>query len=118
MPIISVEIMKTIDEREMQKTTKEKQTKTKRSKGNRSYSESVRAKLFFCAFKLRFLQLICKASLIFKSSLELALSIILKQRELYESKHVTVECRFLKILDLPSFFLCSSILVLLQVSPI
>ena len=29
MPIISVEIMKTIDEREMQKTTKEKQTKTK-----------------------------------------------------------------------------------------
>ena len=30
MPIISVEIMKTIDEREMQKTTKEKQ---KRQKG-------------------------------------------------------------------------------------
>ena len=29
MPIISVEIMTTIDEREMQKTTKEKQTKTK-----------------------------------------------------------------------------------------
>ena len=27
MPIISVEIMKTIDEREIQKTTKEKQTK-------------------------------------------------------------------------------------------
>ena len=27
MPIISVEIMKTIDDREMQKTTKEKQTK-------------------------------------------------------------------------------------------
>ena len=38
-----------------------------------------------CAFKLGFLQLICKASLIFKSDLELALSIILKQRELYES---------------------------------
>ena len=54
MPINSVEIMKTIDEREMQKTTKEKQT--------------------------GFLQLICKASLIFKSNLELALSIILKQR--------------------------------------
>ena len=32
--------MKTIDEREMQKTTKEKQTKTERSKGNRSYSEN------------------------------------------------------------------------------
>ena len=44
MPIISVEIMKTIDEREMQKTTKEKQTKTERSKGNRSCSERVRVK--------------------------------------------------------------------------
>ena len=36
MPIISAEIMKTIDEREMQKATKEKQTKTERSKGNRT----------------------------------------------------------------------------------
>ena len=44
MPIISVEIMIKIDEREMQKTTKEKQTKTDRNKGNRSYSERVRAK--------------------------------------------------------------------------
>ena len=44
MPIISVEIMKTIDEIEMQKTTKEKQAKPKRSKWNRSYSERVRAK--------------------------------------------------------------------------
>ena len=35
-------------------------------------------------------------SLIFKSNLELALSIILKQRELYESKHVVVERRCLK----------------------
>ena len=85
MPIISVEIMKAIDERELQKTTKEKQTKTERSKGNRSYSERVRAKWFFCAFKLGFLQLICKASLIFKSNLELALSIVLNQRELYKS---------------------------------
>ena len=97
MPIISVEIMKTIDQREMQKTTKEKQTKTERSKGNRSYSERVKAKLFCCAFKLDFLELICKASLIFKSNLELALSIILKQRELHESKHVSEECRCLKI---------------------
>ena len=32
MPIISVEIMKTIDEREMQKT-KEKQTKIERARG-------------------------------------------------------------------------------------
>ena len=44
MLIISVEIMKTKDEREMQKTTTEKQTKTERSKGNRSYSERMRAK--------------------------------------------------------------------------
>ena len=77
--------MKTIDVRELQKTTKEKRTKTEMSLGNRSYSKSVRAKWFCCAFKLGFLQLICKASLIFKSNLELVLSIILKQRELYES---------------------------------
>ena len=95
--------MKTIDDREMQNTIKEKQTKKERSKGSRSYSESVRAKWFYCAFKLRFLQLICKASLIFKSNLALALSINLKQRELYESKHVAVECRCLKIWDLLSF---------------
>ena len=44
MPIISLEIMKAIDEREMQKKTKEKQTKTERRKGNRSYSKWVRAK--------------------------------------------------------------------------
>ena len=68
--------MKKIDAREMQKTTNQKQTKTKRSNGDRSYSEMVRAKWFCCAFKLDFLQLICKASLIFKSNLELALSII------------------------------------------
>ena len=81
----------------MQKTTKEKQTKTDRSKGNRSYSERVRSKWFCSAFKLGFLQLLCQATLIFKSNLELALSIILKQRELYESKHVVVECRCLKL---------------------
>ena len=46
---------------------------------------------------LSFLQLICKASLIFKSNLEFDLPIILKQRKLYESKHVAVECRCLKI---------------------
>ena len=93
MSKFSVEVMRTIHEREMQKIPKEKQTKTKRSKGNRR----VRAKWFCCAFKLGFLQLICKASLIFRSNLELALSIILKQRELYESKHVSEECRCLKI---------------------
>ena len=44
MLIIRVEIMKTIDEREVQKATKEKQKKTKMSNGNRSYSERGRAK--------------------------------------------------------------------------
>ena len=45
MLITSVEIMKTIDERKMQKkTTNEKQTKTETSKGERNYSERVRAK--------------------------------------------------------------------------
>ena len=36
--------MKTIDERQMQKTVKEKQTKTERSKGDRNYSKRMRAK--------------------------------------------------------------------------
>ena len=85
--------MKTTDEGELQKATKEKQAKTERSKGKRSYSERVRAKWFCCAFKLNFLQLIYKASLTFKSNLEPALSIILEQIEFYESKHATVECR-------------------------
>ena len=46
MPIISVDIMKTIDEREMQKKRKkkEKQTKTEKSKGNRNYGKRVGAK--------------------------------------------------------------------------
>ena len=91
--------MITIDERELQKITKEKQTDTERSKGNRSYSERVRDKWFCCAFKLGFLQLICKAFLIFVSTLELALSITLKQRE---SRHVAAGCRSLKIWDLLS----------------
>ena len=81
-------MMKTIYKREMQNKTKEKQTKAERSNGNRSYSERVTAKWFFCTFKLGFFQLISKASLIFKSNLELALSIIFKPRELYDSKHV------------------------------
>ena len=44
MPIVSVEIMKTKDGTEMQKTTKEKQTKTERIKWDRNYSERVKAK--------------------------------------------------------------------------
>ena len=75
--------MKTIDERELQKTNKRKTNEGRKEQGeNRSYSESVRAKSFCCASKLGFLQLICIASLIFKSNLELALPKTLKQREL------------------------------------
>ena len=44
MSIISVEIMKTINEREMQKPRKEKEAKTEKSKENRRYSERMRAK--------------------------------------------------------------------------
>ena len=103
------EIMKIIDERERQKN---KDRKTQRS--GASYSESVRTKWFCCAFKLGFAQLICKASLIIKSNLELAVSNMFLRRELYESKHVVVECRCLQICDLLFFLICSSILVLKQ----
>ena len=94
--------MKIIDERKTQKkqnkqTTTKTTKKTREEQGGKSYSERVSAKWFCCAFKLGFLQLICKASLVFKANLELALSIILKERELYESKHVAVESRCLKI---------------------
>ena len=97
-----------------------KKTKTEKNKGDGSYNETVRAKLFCFVFKLGFLQLIFKTSLIFKSNLEWALSIILKERKLYESKHVAVECRCLKIWDWLSFLICSFILVLKwqQLSPI
>ena len=95
-----------------EKGKKKKNKDRKMEKSGASYSESVRAKWFCCVFQLGFVQLICKASLIFQSNLELALSIILKERELSESKHVMVECRCLKICDLLSFLICFSILVL------
>ena len=68
-----------------QKYKKKKKKKKDRNeqRGDGSYSERVRAKGFCCAFKLGFLQLICKASFIVNSSLRLALSSILKERELY-----------------------------------
>ena len=71
--------------RKTNKQTNNKKRNTEEEKGDRSYSETVKAKWFCCTFKLGFLQLLCKTSLIFKSNLELALSIILKQRESYES---------------------------------
>ena len=51
-----------------------------------------------------------KASLIFKSNLEFALLIIIKERELYQSKHVALECRFI-LFDVflnPSFKMTTS----------
>ena len=104
----------------MKEKHKKTKTKTEKNKGDKGYGEKVRAKWFCCAFKLGFLQLKCKVSLIFKSNLELALSIILKEGELYESKHVAVECKYLKDWDLLSFLVCFSILVLKwrQVLPI
>ena len=70
---------------------KNKQQKTKKNKGNGSYSERVRAVWFCCALMLGFLQLICKASLIFKWNLELALPIILKER-IIQSKSAEYGC--------------------------
>ena len=62
--------MKIIDERERIKKNRKEQ------RSDASYSESVRVKWFCCTFKLGFLQLICRASLNFKTNLELALLII------------------------------------------
>ena len=62
---------------------KEKYKKQQRHKGKRGTEAIVKGwelNDFVVEFKLGFLQLICKASLIFRSNLKLPLSIILKQR--------------------------------------
>ena len=66
--------MRIIDERETQIKKQNRKNQVVGAGGGRSYSERLRVKLFCLAFKLGFLQLICKASLIFKSNLELALN--------------------------------------------
>ena len=111
MPIISIRD----NENNWWKRKNAEKKQTEKRKGDKSYSERARAKWFCFAFKLGFLQLICKASLIFKSNLELALSIILKERELYKSKHVVVEGRCLKIWDVILFdiFLNNSFAIVL-----
>ena len=68
-------MMEITDERERKKIKNKKE-----NRGDTSYSEIVRAKSFCWAFKLAFFQLICNAPLIFQPNLELALSIILKER--------------------------------------
>ena len=85
--------MKQKPKKKKKKKRKKEKQRLKRTRRTRSYSERVGSKWFYGAFKLGFFQLIFKASLIFRLNLELALSIILKQTELYESKHVAVECR-------------------------
>ena len=80
----------------MKEKHRKKRQRQKRTRRTKAIVKGWRAKWFCCAFKLGFLQLICKASLMFMSNLELALSLILQERELYESKHVAVECRCLK----------------------
>ena len=89
------EVMKIVVERrtKQQQQHQKKQTnkqRQKRIKRDTSYSEMLKAKWFCCAFKLGFLQLICKASSIFKSKLELALSINLIKREFLGQMYVTV----------------------------
>ena len=78
------DIMGKKNERERGKKNKNKNKDRKKQRSGVSYSESVRAKWFRCPFKLGFVQLICKASIIFKWNLEIALSIMLKERELYK----------------------------------
>ena len=66
-------------------TTKERQGKAERGKANRSYSERVRAKWFFCAFKLGFPQLIWKASWFFKPNLDLEKFTITLLKKLFQT---------------------------------
>ena len=89
-----------------------KEKQRKKEQGEQKLQKKGENKWFCWEFQLGFFQLICKAPVILKWNLELALSIILKERELYESKYVAVECRSLKIWDLLYFLIYSLILVL------
>ena len=91
--------MKQLDELIDRRETQKKKNRQKRTRGIKALAKG----WGFSDFVVR---LICK------SYLELALSIILKEKELYDSKHIAMDCRCLKIWDLLSSFICSSILVL------
>ena len=78
-----------VRDNENERENNEEQKRQKRNKGV--------AQVRCCAFKLGFVQLMHRPSLIFKSNLELALSSILKERELYDTKHAVVEYKCLKI---------------------
>ena len=58
---------------------KRNNTSRKEQRGDVNYSERVRPKWFCSAFELGFLQIICKASLIFKWNLKVTVSIIWKE---------------------------------------
>ena len=70
-------------EKHKNKTKKQKKEQGRAGKVGESYSQSVTDKWLCWAFKFGFSQFIFKASLFFKSNLELVLSITLKERELY-----------------------------------
>ena len=76
MSIIGARDMKIIDERKTQKKEKKNTQKQKKKQGVTEALVKGWELNNCCAFKLGFLQLILKASLIFKSNLELPLSII------------------------------------------
>ena len=81
MPIISVEIMKTIDERNAKQEKCKKQQKKNKQRQKRARETEATVKgwaLNDFAVHLSFFQLICQASLIFKLNLELASSVFLK----------------------------------------
>ena len=78
------------------KEIKQKQRQERTKRGPQNYSETVKAKVICCVFKFGFFQSICKAFLIFMSNLELALSLILKERPLCESKDHMSECKCLE----------------------
>ena len=77
-----------------------------------NYSEILRAKWFCCAFQLNLFQFTCKVVVIYESKFALGLSIIFKKSY---GMQVTLCCfrmPMLKISDLLSFFICSTILIL------
>ena len=99
--------------RDNENNRRKRNKKNTEKKGVRKLQWKGKSKMVLLCVYVRFSLInIFKASLIFKSNLELALTIVLKEKELYESEHVMVECRCLKIWDLLSFLICFSILVL------
>ena len=70
------------------KRNAKKEIKYRKEQEGGSYSENVRADWFCCAFEVGFFQLTRKAYLIFKSNLELALLIIVKEKKITERERI------------------------------